>query len=74
VASDAAALPEVCGTAAKLVEARSPDALADALGKVLTDTKVRECLRDAGLDRAARFTWAETATQTRSVYEAVWED
>ena len=73
VAADAAALPEVCGTAAILVAARSADALADGLGTVLTDAQVRERLREAGLDRAARFTWAETATQTRAVYEAVWE-
>lgn len=69
IASRRGALPEVTGDAALLVE---PEAvpLADALGRVLDDPLLRERLREAGLARAAQFSWERTATETLAVYRA----
>jgi glycosyltransferase involved in cell wall biosynthesis len=58
VASDRGALPEVCGTAARLVDPTDPTAVADALEEVLDDP---EPWRAAGPPRAAPLTWDATA-------------
>jgi glycosyltransferase involved in cell wall biosynthesis len=64
VAADRAALPETCGDAALLVDPDDPEALAAAVLAAATgDAETREALRSAGLRRAARFSWDETAAR-----------
>jgi glycosyltransferase involved in cell wall biosynthesis len=65
VATTAGALPEIAGDAAILVEERNPVALAGGIERALAD---RERLRAAGLERAKRYSWAETARRTLAVY------
>ena len=65
VASAAGAVPEVAGDAAVLVEPGDAAALAEGIRRALAD---RERLVRAGLERARRFTWAETAKRTAAVY------
>jgi glycosyltransferase involved in cell wall biosynthesis len=65
VTTTAGALPEAAGDAAILVEPRNPVELAGGIERALAD---RERLVAAGLERAARFTWAETARRTLAVY------
>ena len=65
VATTAGAVPEIAGDAAVLVEPGDPEALAEGIRQALAD---RERLVAAGLDRASRFTWAETARLTLAVY------
>ncbi|MBA2567912.1 MAG: glycosyltransferase family 4 protein [Actinobacteria bacterium] len=65
VAARAGAIPEVAGDAAVLVEPGDPVALAGGIERALAD---RERLVAAGLERAARYSWAETARQTLDVY------
>jgi glycosyltransferase involved in cell wall biosynthesis len=65
VATEAGALPEVAGGAAILVEERNAVALAGGIERAIAD---RDRLRAAGLERAARYSWAETARQTLEVY------
>ncbi|MGH7320635.1 MAG: glycosyltransferase family 4 protein [Candidatus Rokuibacteriota bacterium] len=69
IASRRGALPEVAGEAALLVEPEV-EPLAAALGTVLADPRLRERLREAGLARAAGFSWERVATETLSVYRA----
>jgi glycosyltransferase involved in cell wall biosynthesis len=66
VASTAGSLPEVVGDAGVLVEPGEPEALAAGVERALAD---RERLVAAGLERAGRFTWEETARRTLAVYE-----
>jgi glycosyltransferase involved in cell wall biosynthesis len=61
------ATEEVAGGAAVLVD---PLDVAGVAGGIERATSEREGLRAAGLERAARFTWDETARATRAVYEA----
>jgi alpha-1,3-rhamnosyl/mannosyltransferase len=61
VASDVSSLPELVDGAALLVDPDDPDALAEAVGRVAVDDGLRANLRDAGIARAAAFTWDETA-------------
>jgi alpha-1,3-rhamnosyl/mannosyltransferase len=65
VATTAGALPEVAGDAAVLVEPGNAVALAGGIERALAD---RERLREAGLARAAGYSWAETARRTLAVY------
>jgi glycosyltransferase involved in cell wall biosynthesis len=59
VAANRGALPETCGDAALVVE---PEDFAEAAVKAVTTE--RERLIQAGLARAARFTWERTARET----------
>lgn len=70
VASNATALPETCGGAARLV-APEPEALRDALLGLLGDEAEQARLRAAGLARAADFTWERTASGVDAVVRAI---
>jgi glycosyltransferase involved in cell wall biosynthesis len=59
VAANSSALPETCGDAALLIE---PEEFAEAAVKAATTEAAR--LTEAGLARAARFTWERTARAT----------
>lgn len=62
-------LPEVVGDAGVLLPADDSGAWAHALEKLLTQPGVLARWRERGPERASRFSWAETARQTRQVYE-----
>lgn len=70
IVSDNAALTEVIGEAAIRFPATEPEALADALLRLLGDAGERACLTRAGLERATRFSWHETAKATYAAYGA----
>jgi glycosyltransferase involved in cell wall biosynthesis len=65
VASDRAALPEVCGNAALLVDPTDAAALTEAILAAIGD----DGLRRAGLARARSFTWERTARETDALIE-----
>jgi glycosyltransferase involved in cell wall biosynthesis len=67
VVSRRPSLSEVFGEAALLVEPRDESAVAEALGSVLRDATLADRLRAAGHALARRYSWAETAQQTRAV-------
>jgi glycosyltransferase involved in cell wall biosynthesis len=70
VASSVSSVPEVCGDAALLVPPDDTSAVADAIGRTLTDQALAHRLRDAGRARAQQFKWEATARVTRDIYEA----
>ncbi|MSO57798.1 MAG: glycosyltransferase family 1 protein [Thermoleophilia bacterium] len=69
--SDAGALPETCGGAARLFDPRSRDALVEAVEEVL-DEPVG--WHERGLRRAAELTWEAVARAHDRVYEAAAAD
>lgn len=69
VASDATSLPEVVGEAGLLVPPRDERGLAAALRRALTDEGLIARLRQAGPERAARFSWRRMALQTLRCYD-----
>ena len=74
VASKAAAVSEVAGDAAALVDPQDEGAFSKAVLEVATSPERRRQLRVAGLARAAQFSWASTARRTREAYlEALHE-
>lgn len=68
VASNAASIPEVVGDAGMLLDPGDVSGWTDAVEKILTDQSLRQSLRDAGMRRAATFTWERTARLTLDVY------
>jgi glycosyltransferase involved in cell wall biosynthesis len=68
--SDAPCMPEVAGEGAWVLPVIDAHAWADALGRILTDTKLSDEWRKKALARAAEFSWSRTARDTRAVYEA----
>ena len=70
ITSTAPALIEITGDAALHVDARSIDAIADAMTRVLRDPSSRDLMIARGLDRAKNFTWRRCAELTREIYAA----
>lgn len=73
VASDQAALPETCGDAALLVDPDDGEALADALLAAAGNEEIRAGLVQAGLERAAHFSWDRSARLTDAAIAEVLE-
>ncbi len=71
IASNRASLPEVIGQAGLLIDPESPDEIAEAIRKLLEDDSLRERLREAGIKRAAEFTWERAAKVAVDVYHRV---
>lgn len=62
ISSDGTAVPEVCGGAGILVDdPRDIDAIADVVKRVWRDEGLRQRMREAGIRRAAEFSWERSA-------------
>jgi alpha-1,3-rhamnosyl/mannosyltransferase len=71
VCSGAASLPEAAGDAALIVDAKRPEAMAEAFRRVIEDASLRDDLRTRGLDRARTWTWERSARRLRRLYAEV---
>jgi glycosyltransferase involved in cell wall biosynthesis len=67
--SNRTSLPEVAGGAALMFDPDKPPEIAGAMERLLNGGDEVERLRAAGLERARRFTWDETARLTAESYE-----
>jgi glycosyltransferase involved in cell wall biosynthesis len=65
VAANVAALPDVTGGAAVLVNPLDPESIADGLDRAITE---RDSFVSLGRKRVAEFTWQRTAAMTADVY------
>jgi glycosyltransferase involved in cell wall biosynthesis len=68
VASRNSSLPEVVGDAGVLLDALTPEAIAEALRPLLEDPGRRRALCAAGKARAAAFSWERAAEATAKAY------
>jgi glycosyltransferase involved in cell wall biosynthesis len=64
-------LPEVVGDAGLLVNPFDEGEITEAMARLIDNPDLREELRVKGLERAAKFTWQETARRTLDVYRQV---
>jgi glycosyltransferase involved in cell wall biosynthesis len=69
VAAACGGVPEAAGEASLLVEPDVQSEAVQALGRLLDDPDLARRKRQAGLERAAIFTWEHTARQVSRVYE-----
>jgi glycosyltransferase involved in cell wall biosynthesis len=73
-ASNRGAVAEVCGDAALAFDPEDVEEIAAAIERVTQDELLRARLRDAGVARAARFTWAATAAAHLRAYASAQRD
>ena len=71
IASEIAAIKETLGDAARLIDPRDVDDLAQAMVEMLSDEEMREHFARAGSERVKQFTWEKTALETLKVYRDV---
>jgi len=71
ITSNVSSLPEVVGDAAVLIDPLQPEAIADALGRVLSDSALRDELRTRGFERARHFSWERSVRRVREIYGEV---
>jgi glycosyltransferase involved in cell wall biosynthesis len=64
ICADNSSLHEVAGEASLLFDSISSQKLADELFKVLEDEKLRNALREKGLERVKSFSWEKCAKET----------
>lgn len=68
ITSNRSSMPEVASGVARLIDPLDVEALRDAIETGLSDQAWRTQARDAGLRRAATFSWTDCAAQTVEVY------
>ena len=71
ITSNLSSLPEVVGDAAILIDPYEPDAIAEAMRRVLTDEGLRADLRGRGLERVKEFSWERSVHRVRAIYGEV---
>jgi len=71
ITSNTTAMPEVAGDAALLVDPRSVEQISRAMEQIVTDTSLRQRLRDTGFRQARQFRWSKTAEMVHEVLSSV---
>lgn len=71
IVSDRSSLPEVVGDAGIQVDPTDPDAIAEAMQRLLDSDEEWQRYRSLGLERARAFSWERTARETLEVYRRV---
>jgi glycosyltransferase involved in cell wall biosynthesis len=71
IGANRGALPEVLGDAGLLVDPDDPATISDAMRRILEDPALRRRLADAGVARAAQYTWKSSAERLYETYQSV---
>ena len=72
ITASASSLPEVAGDAALMIDPYDALGLADAMYRTLTDSGLREDLRQRGLRRVSAFSWRRTALEVSRVLDGTF--
>lgn len=71
ITSNLNGLRELAGDAALLVDANDPQAIADAMYRVLSDADLRQSLAARALQRSRQFSWQKCARETLAILESL---
>ena len=71
VASSTSSIPEVVGRAGRVIKGWNVEEWAECIYSILIDQKVREDMRDRGVEQAKKFSWSRCAKETMNVYQEV---
>ena len=71
IASNTSSLPEVIGDAGLLIDPHDAGAITTALERIVSDSALQSDLRQRSLDRAAQFSWEQTARLTLDAYRTI---
>lgn len=74
MASNVSSMPEAVGDAGWLLSPSDELAWTAALTRILSDDTAQSALREAGLARAATFSWHKTAQRTLEAYQEALND
>lgn len=74
VTSNTGACPEVAGSAAKLVDPKDVNDIADGVIDILTNNILRKKLIAQGLVEAKRFSWDKAARETLKILQKVYPE
>jgi glycosyltransferase involved in cell wall biosynthesis len=74
IAGDRTSLPEVVGNAGILIDPFDVTSIADAIDRMLSDSELRDDLRQKGFERAKVFSWKRAARETLDIFERVMND
>lgn len=69
VSSNATCLPEIYGDAALYFDPSNYQEMADQVGRVLDDSKLRQELIEKGATKAKEYSWQRMAQQTHDIYD-----
>jgi glycosyltransferase involved in cell wall biosynthesis len=72
ITSDVSSLPEVVGEAAILINPLDVVDISDAMGRVISDERLKKRMTTKGLERARLFNWKKTAKKTLETYEEAY--
>ena len=73
ICSNVASLPEVAGDAAIFIDPHDDEDLAEAIHRMVFDSRIRNDFKEKGLKRARQFSWERAAKQTLAVFKKVAE-
>jgi glycosyltransferase involved in cell wall biosynthesis len=71
ITSNVSSLPEVVGDAAVLIDPYEPNAIAEAMRRVLSEPSLRADLRERGHQRVREFSWERSVARVREIYSEV---
>ena len=71
IVSDRASLPEVVGGAGLVVPVDTPDALANAMRRLVEELDLRAALSQKGIERAKAFTWKQAAQKLLEICDSL---
>jgi len=71
ITSNVAAIPEVAGDAALLIDPQDVEGIAAAMSVLVHNDTIRERLRQKGFIQAQQFSWATTAQKTLALYRSL---
>ena len=71
IGSSRGALPEVVGDAGLFIDPDDPATIADAMRRLLEDSALRRRMADAGVARAAQYTWRSAAERLYATYRSI---
>lgn len=71
ITSEVSSLPEVVGSAAKLVNPKSEKEIAEELKNVLKSGKIQLEMKIKGIEQAKKFSWEKTAKETIKLFKEI---
>jgi len=69
ITSNVAALPEIAGGFALLIDPHNVAGLSEAINEVLNDKNLQQNMRERGLNHAQKFSWEKCAREVVKVFE-----
>lgn len=69
ITSDTSSMPEVAGEAALLIDPLKPVEIAEGIQTVVSNKLLQKEMKEAGLSRAAKFRWENTAQEVLLTYK-----